>query len=52
MKSRVDFPDYKDKVEKKFVEQPVNIYRDLSIADTAARIEKMELFMKSLMEND
>jgi len=39
-------------VEKKFVEQPVNIYRDLNIADTAARIERMESYMKNLMQND
>ena len=52
MKSRVDFPDYKEKVDKKFVDQPANVYRDLNIADSTARVEKMELYMKNLMQND
>lgn len=52
MKSKVDFPDYKSKVEKKFIDQPKDIYRDLSVAETAARIQKMEVYMKNLMEND
>ena len=52
MKNRVDFPDYKERVDKKFVEQPKDIYRELGIADTSARVERTELYMKNLMEND
>jgi hypothetical protein len=52
LKSRLDFPDYKEKVDKKFIDQPKDIYRELNIADTAVRIHKMEIYMKNLMEND
>ena len=51
-KSKVDFPDYKTKVEKKFVDQPKDMYRDLNVAETAARIQKMEVYIKNLLEND
>jgi hypothetical protein len=39
-------------VEKKFVDQPKDIHRDLNIADTNARIQKMEVYIKNLMETD
>ena len=34
------------------MDQPKDMYRDLSIAETAARIQKMEIYIKNLMEND
>ena len=42
MKSKVDFPNYRDKTDKKFIDQPKDMYRELGIADNAVKIQKME----------
>lgn len=38
MKSKVDFPNYRDKTDKKFIDQPKDMYRELGIADNAVKL--------------